>query len=123
MPHWRSAPALAAWAAAHAASRAHPCGLFGPRHLSSSRPASSRATAACTLLCASTPTVIMGRPFLDLCSLQRRSPVDRALLGHQGPGSYQVTPAEQRAGTTGRGQGTRPPTAWVSPPRGALSSL
>src|ERR671931_1141822 len=35
--------------------------------------------SACTSLCASTPIVIMGRPFLCLCSFQRGSAVDRAL--------------------------------------------
>src|SRR5205085_7268878 len=76
--------------------RAHPCGLFGPRHRSSSRPASSRATAACTLLCASTPIVIMGRPFLCLSVLvpapaplpggqgSLGSPGTRLLSGHAG---------------------------------------
>src|SRR4051812_10168378 len=95
MPHWGSAAALAAWAAAPAASAAHPCGLFGPRQVPVSRPAASRATAACTSLCASTPIVIMGRPFLYLCSFRVSAPLPggqgslgspgtRLLSGHAG---------------------------------------
>src|SRR5436305_7187533 len=79
MPHRRSVPELAAWAAAHAASSAHPSGLFGPRQVAISRPASSRAAAAWTVLWASTPSVIMGCPFLY--QTQRCSPADRALSG------------------------------------------
>src|ERR671933_501529 len=79
MPHWRAAPEVAAWAAAHAATSAHPWGLLGPRQVASVRPASSRATAAWILLWASIPIVIIGCPFLY--QAQRCPPADRALSG------------------------------------------
>ena len=68
-----------------------PSGLLDPRHRSTTRPASSRATATCTRLCASTP--------LDsICTSQPElagSLADGPLSGHGvhlPTSSYQVRP-------------------------------
>ena len=44
---------------AHPSIFSQPSALFGPRHGSNSRPASSRTTATCSYLCASIPIVII----------------------------------------------------------------
>ncbi|MDQ2831804.1 MAG: hypothetical protein M3Y74_22495 [Chloroflexota bacterium] len=62
--------------------------------------------------------IIMSRSFSLL--VRRGSAADRALSDQRGAGSYQVTPAEQRAGATGQAKGTKPATAWLSLPHGAL---